>query len=78
MDHVDLGMVERSQHLSLSSKAGHSLAILDKLLRQDLQRYFPSQTGAGGPVDLPHPAFAELGGDLIVGDVLAYQREPPS
>ena len=67
-------MIERSQKLCFPLKAAHSLAIPDKLLRQDLQRHLPSQPGVDGPIDRTHPSFPKLGGDLVVGDGLAYQR----
>ena len=44
MDDADVGMIEGSQYFCFPLKAGHSLAILGKLRRQDFQRHFPAQT----------------------------------
>ena len=55
----------------------HFLTILNKLLRQALQRDLSPQTGTRGPADDAHTAFAELGCDRVVIDALPYQNGSP-
>ena len=77
VDDADVGMIKGSQHFGFPLKTGHSLGILDELLRQDLQRHFPSQAGVGGPVNRTHPSFAQLRRNLVMGKGLADHNAPP-
>ena len=57
---ADVWMIQGSQYFRFPLKASHSLAILDKLLREDLQGHISAQAGIGGPIDRTHTALTEL------------------
>jgi hypothetical protein len=70
------GWFKDDQHLSLALEARHALRILREPLRQHLDRHVAIQIGVSSAVDCAHAAFAELGGDLVVGDLLRHHRRP--
>src|SRR5690606_27651886 len=65
---VDLGdvrVVELGEQLRLALEAREALGIGDEAGGQDFDRDVAFELGIVGAIDLAHPAFAELGGDLV-------------
>ena len=58
-------MVYSSERLGLSIKAREALRISRHCFRQHLDGDLPVEVRVRRPVHLPHPAYADLGGDLI-------------
>ena len=68
LEAVDLGdvrMVQLGEELRLALEAGQALLVLGERGGEDLDRHLALELGVGGAVDLPHAAFADLGGDLV-------------
>ena len=61
-------MVERGQHLGFSLEACQALCVFNEVRRQEFDRDLAAKLHVFGPVDLTHPALAELGSDLEVGE----------
>jgi len=51
------------------------LGIVCKLVGQDLDRYLPGEVRVLGTIDFAHAALAELFGDPLMGECLAYHGE---
>ena len=77
VDLGDVGVVELCQQLRFAFESGETLFVLGEGCGQDLDRHFALQARVGGAVDLPHAAFADLGGDLVGADSLADQGANP-
>ena len=77
VDDGDVGMRERGRGLGLALKAHSTLGVGGEGRRKNLDRHVSAQLGVVGPVDLTHPALAELGRDFVVGEGLADQRCSP-
>ena len=71
VDGGDMGMVQGGQRLGFAFKAREALRIAAEACRQHLDRDFVAELGVGGAVHLTHAAFAELGGDPVVGERVA-------
>ena len=65
VDVPDVGMVQRGEDLGFALEAGQAVGIGGEGLGQDFQRHVAVELRVAGAVDLPHPACANLGGDLI-------------
>ena len=68
MDLGDVGMVEAGENLRLSLEAGQAIRIGSERLWKHLQRDLAVELRVSGLVDLPHPALADEGGDVIVAE----------
>jgi hypothetical protein len=55
----DVGMVLRSQNLSLALEASHAIGVACENLRQYLQRDIPLQPGITSAIHLAHAAHAD-------------------
>jgi hypothetical protein len=64
IDVNDVGMVEGRQRPGLAIEPGQSLRIGGELGRQHFECHLAVEGRVLGAVDLSHPAFAELGGEL--------------
>ncbi len=64
-------MVQRSERLGLALEAGNPIRISSERLRQDLDRHITIQLRVPRPVDLPHPAHADLGGHFVRAEARA-------
>ncbi len=51
--------------LGFPLEPGDTLGIRSQRLRQDFDGYLAIEGRVSGPIHLPHPALADLGGDLI-------------
>ncbi len=71
IDGTDVGMIERCGRLRLAKETLSVLRVFDQVRAQKLQRHGTSELSVFRLVDNPHPAPAEFGGDLVVGDRLA-------
>ncbi len=58
-------MVQRSQNLGFTLKAGKAIRIVGECLGEDFQRHVPIQLGITSAIHLAHTALADLGGDGI-------------
>src|SRR5215469_571538 len=58
-------MVERSQHLGLTLKAGHALRIAGERLGQDFERHVAFEFDVASAVYLAHAASADRREDLV-------------
>jgi hypothetical protein len=58
-------VVELREELCLTLESREALLVLGEIRRQDLDRDVALELGVVGAIDLAHPAFAELGGDLV-------------
>jgi len=67
VDGDDVGMIEGGDGLGLALESLQALLAGGEIRREDFQSNVPPQCGVFGPVDLTHPALAELGGDSVVG-----------
>ncbi len=65
VDRGDVGVIERRERLGFALEPGESFRIGGKRTRQDLDGHLPAQRRVGGPPDLPHAAFADLGRDVV-------------
>ena len=74
-DRGDVGMVELGEELGFALEPRQALLVRGEFGRQDLDRDLAVEPGVGRAVDLPHPALAQLGGDLVGAEPLADHRE---
>ena len=65
VDRGDVRMVERRQRLGLALEPCEAFGISGERVRQDLDRDLAAERGVGAPPDLPHPALADLGRDVV-------------
>ncbi|MBK9376637.1 MAG: hypothetical protein IPN03_23695 [Holophagales bacterium] len=68
VDRGDVGVLELGQDLRLAFEAGETIGVPGERLGEDLDRDLAPQLRIGRPVDDPHPALAERGGDLVGAD----------
>ena len=61
----DVRMIERGECSSFAIKSCQPFGILRDRLGQHFDRYVATEVGIRRPMHLPHPARANLGGDLI-------------
>ena len=59
------GMVQRRERLGFALEARQALGVGGEHVRQDLDRDLAPQRRVGAPPDLPHPALADLGRDVV-------------
>ena len=60
-----VGVVQRGKDFRFTLKASQALRVGSQSRWQHLHRHVALQLRVGRPVDLPHPALADLGGDLV-------------
>ncbi|MCZ6918503.1 MAG: hypothetical protein O7I93_17140, partial [Gemmatimonadetes bacterium] len=68
VDRGDVRVVERREHFGFALEPRQALRVSSELRRQHLHRHLAFQLRVGGPIHLPHPAHADLGGDLLRAD----------
>jgi hypothetical protein len=61
----DVGVVQRGQGLGLTLEASEAIDIMREGCGQDFYRDVAVQFRIARAKDLPHPAFADLGGDFV-------------
>ncbi len=70
----DVGVIEGSEELRLTSEASESLCILRQFRGQDLDRHLAIELRVPGPVHLAHSARAERGDDFVRSEALTDHR----
>ena len=65
VDASDVRMVHRREHFRFALKPREPIEVGGEQGRQNLDRDLAFQLGVGGPIHLPHPAFADLFGDFV-------------
>ena len=70
-------MLQLREKLRFALEARQSFLVGDKRRGKDLDRDVPFQPGVGGAPDFAHPAFTELGGDLVGAETSADQGKQP-
>ena len=58
IDGDDIRMIQRQHGARFLAKALHALLVVEKVLRQDLQRYFAAQGCVFCEIDFTHPTTA--------------------
>ena len=66
-------MIQGGQNLGFALEAREALGIGGDGLGQHLDRHLAAELRVLGPIDLPHTAFAQLGGDPEMRQRLADQ-----
>jgi hypothetical protein len=74
IDGRNVGMVERSQHLSFALKASHAFGVASERFGEYFHCHIPLQPGIACAVYLAHPPFAEQGKDFVVTEFVADGR----
>src|SRR3954447_14035323 len=74
MDNADVGMVQLRGGARFAFKALQGFAIVEELLRNELQGYVTAKPHVLGFIDDPHATAAEFSYDAIVGNSLADHR----
>src|SRR5262249_24771988 len=64
----DVGVPEGSESPGLAPEARHPFGVAGVLFPDPLERHLQADPGVAGPVDLPRPALAEEGQDLVGAD----------
>ncbi len=65
VDGSDVRMVQRGEDFGFPLKPGKPITVSGQEGRQDLDGHLTFQLGIGGPIHLPHAAFAKERCDLI-------------
>jgi hypothetical protein len=65
IDRGDVGMVQRGQQLGFAAEPHQSIGVGEERRWQHLQRHVALQRAVAPAIDLAHPAFAELGQDVV-------------
>ncbi len=78
INRCDVLVIQRGQDLRFASKASQAIGIERERLRQDLQRDVTIQPRIPRAIDLAHPAFAELGEDLVGSDLGSRGKRHPA
>jgi hypothetical protein len=65
VDMRDVRMIERCERLGFACESGESVGVIGERIREDLQRDVAIEFRVTRPIHLPHPAFADLGGDFV-------------
>ena len=74
IDVGDAGVVEGGQQLRLTLEPCEPIGITRHLGGQHLDRHLAAEIRVGGSIHLPHPAGADLGGDLVGTEAGADHR----
>ena len=75
VDGADVRMVQRGQHLGFPLEPRQPIGVGRERLGQHLQRHVAIELGVAGLIHLPHPAFADLGGDLVASNALLQSHQ---
>ncbi len=75
-DRSDVRVLELGEQLCFALEARQTLSILGEGGRQDLDRDVALELRVRRAVDLAHPAFAQLGGDLVGTEARFIQAKP--
>ena len=65
VNRADIGVIQRRQDFGFALEPSETVRIGGECLRQDLEPHIPVERGVAGLIHLAHPAFADLGGDLV-------------
>ena len=65
VDRRDLRMVQRREDLGFTGKSREAVGVVGDRVGQDFERDLATELRVARPIDLPHAAFADLGGDLV-------------
>jgi hypothetical protein len=68
-------LIERRAQFGFTIEPGNAISILGKLVREDLNRHTPAWLLVFGLKHLTYAAFADLTGDLIMAQCLAYHEK---
>ena len=71
VDRGDVRMIQRRERLRLAFEARQAFGVCGERVGQDLDRDLAAQRRVRRPVDLPHAAFADLGGDFVDAEARA-------
>lgn len=66
MNGCDIWVVQGGEDGRLAFEAFEAVGIFSERLGKQLDRDIATESRVGGPIDLAHAAFAQLGGDLVV------------
>lgn len=72
----DVRVIQRSDDARFALETSQAVGIVRHFGGQDFESYVALKLGVGGAVDLAHASCADGGGDLVVGESAADQREP--
>ena len=61
----DVRMVERRERLRFAREAREAIGVVGERVRQDFKRDVAVELRITRPIDLPHPAFTDLGRDDV-------------
>ncbi len=64
-------VVQRGEDLGFSLESPQAFFVLGELVGKDFDRHIPAELPIPGPIDLPHPTFANGLEDLVVGELKA-------
>ena len=67
-------MIQRGEDLRFTLEAGEAVRVMRKRLGQDLDRNVAIQFGIASAIHLTHPAFTDLGGDLVDAETRAGSK----
>ena len=62
---ADIRVIQRREDFGFALEPSEPVGISRERLRQDLERHIAVERGVSGLIHLAHPAFADLGGDLV-------------
>ena len=68
VDLRDVGVVQGGEDLGLSLEPGEAIRVSGKRVGEDLQRHLAVELRVSRLIDLPHPAFADEGGDVVMAE----------
>ena len=77
-DRGDVRVVELREELRFALEAREALLVGSERRRQHLDRHLALELRVGRALHLPHPALAQLGGDLVGAQLRADQEPPPA
>ena len=64
-------MIQRRERLRLALEPRQALGVRGERVGQDLDRDLAAERRVRRPIDLPHPAFADLRGDFVDAEARA-------
>ena len=70
-------VIQRGQQPRLALEAGQAVRLMRHRFGEKLQGHIAPELGVGRPIHLAHAAFADLGGDAVMGDRLLRAHFSP-
>ncbi len=71
---MDIGMVQRREHLRFAPETPEAVRILSKRIRENLERDTPIQSGIVAAIHLSHPARADELANFIEAETTAGRK----